>query len=207
MRIGEFSISPAHYNDIPQGILEGDKTILEFGCANGLNQLICNYRDFFIENNRKGNYLGVDLFDYREEYLEIVVGDIRSFDYPDTFDIVLALHVLEHIEFKYWKETIDRLKQYVAPQGYLIIGTPSDEPAGTNEGHIVFNITPDTFFEFLPTAEITKIKKAPAFISDGESFGWALLRYVKRRITRHPYVRRYHRLLVIWRNETRQKTD
>ena len=201
MRVGKFSISPAHYNDIPDDLLQGQKNILEFGCAIGLNQIISRHREFFINNNREGHYLGVDLEPYQEKYLNIIVGDIRDFKTEKKYDVVIALHVLEHIELSYWNETIQRLKSFVAQNGVLLIGTPNEEPDDNDEYHCVFNITVDMLKHYITGADVLKIKKPFAFAEDGASFSWALVRYIKRRITHHPIVRPYHRLLAIWKNE------
>ena len=197
--IGAFQISASHYNDIPKHILQGEKSILEFGCATGLNQLIGDNRSFFIDNNRAGRYLGIDLFQYDEKYLNIEYGDIRTFDTALEYDVVIALHVLEHIEFEEWKHVIPRLCSFVKEGGYLIIGTPDNEPDGMDNGHLVSNITPSTFKGFLADCEVLQIRNKYPFAEDGARFAWALLRYAKRWITRHPYVRPYSRLVVIWK--------
>lgn len=199
MSVGDFSISGMHYDDIPKHIMQGEKSILEFGCANGLNHLISVHREFFIDNNKAGRYLGIDPFRYEEQYLNIELGDIRTFNTDSKYDVVIALHVLEHIEFEEWGRVIPRLCSFVKEGGYLIIGTPKDEPEGANEGHLVSNITPDTFREFLSNYEVLQIRNKYSFAEDGARFAWALLRYAKRWITRHPYVRPYSRLVVLWR--------
>ena len=204
MRVDNYSISGAHYDDIPQHILQGEKTVLEFGCATGLNHLISVHRSFFIENNKSGRYLGIELFEYDEKYLNIEHGDIRTFDTSLQYDIVIALHVLEHIEFEDWEIVIPRLCSFVKEGGYLIIGTPDDEPLGASEGHLVSNITPSTFKEFLTDCEVLQIRNKYPFAEDGARFAWALLRYAKRWITRHPYVRPYSRLVVLWKRESEE---
>lgn len=196
---GNFCISASHYNDIPKHILQGEKSILEFGCATGLNQIIGVHRSFFIENNKAGRYLGIDLGQYDEKYLNIELGDIRTFGTDSKFDVVIALHVLEHIEFEEWTRVIPRLCSFLKNGGWLIIGTPDSEPDGADEAHLVSNITPSTFKEFLTDCEFLQIRNKYPFDEDGARFAWAVLRYVKRWVTRHPYVRPYSRLVVLWR--------
>ena len=203
MRAGMYSISPAHYNDIPDALLQGDKTILEFGCATGINQIISKHRDFFLQNDREGRYLGVDLEPYDEHYLTIEQGDIRHFQTDKTFDVVLALHVLEHIELKHWPRVFDRLMGWVAPDGVLIVGMPNNEPDNSDEYHMVFGITSTMLQHYMPDAEIHEIATPFKFSEDGAPFLWALLRYIKRYVTGHPYVRQSARLLAIWRNGRR----
>lgn len=198
MRVATYSISPAHYNDIPDDILQGEKTVLEFGCASGINLLISRHRDFFIKNNKEGRYLGVDLEPPDDLYLNIQQGDIRDYSTDIEYDVVIALHVLEHIDIKYWAETVDRLKSFVAHNGYLIIGTPNDEPDGTHEGHLVCNITADMLRKYLRGGDVREIKTPFKFNENGAGFAWSLLRYMKRRLTGHAYVRRAGRLLAIW---------
>lgn len=199
-----FSISPAHYNDISIDILQGNKTILEFGPANGLNHLISRHSEFFIKNNKVGRYLGIDLEPYEDRYLTIEQGDIRHFQTDQKFDIVLALHVIEHIELEHWASVLERLCSFVALGGYLILGTPCNEPPNTSEQHLVSRITPATFLDFLPDAEITKVRTKYSFAEDGARFAWALLRFIKRWLTNHPYVRPYGRLLVVWKKENEE---
>ena len=198
----QYSISPAHYNDIPSELLQGKKTILEFGPATGINHLISKHRNFFINNNTDGRYLGVDLMPYEQRYLTIEQGDIRHFRTSQQFDIVIALHVLEHIELVCWPDVLGRLKSWVNPGGHLIIGTPCNEPPHTSELHLVSRITPELVKKFLPDAQVQRIRTKYSFAEDGARFGFALLRYIKRWLTRHPYVRTYGRLIAIWKNET-----
>ena len=197
-----YSISPAHYNDIPCRILSGEKSVLEFGAAAGLNQIISKHHDFFIQSNETGRFLGIDLEPPTKSYLTVQQGDIRDYTTDTKYDVVLALHVLEHIHIKYWPETFDRLKSFVAPRGHLVVGTPHKEPAGLHEGHVVNNITADMLRRYLGGGEVREIKTPFKFNENGAKFWWAVLRAIKRRLTRHHYVRDSGRLLAIWRNET-----
>lgn len=196
-----YSISPAHYDDIPEDLLQGNKTILEFGPATGINHLISRHSEFFIRNNKAGRYLGIDLEPYVDRYLTIEQGDIRHYHTEQQSDVVLALHVLEHIELDLWPDVLQRLCSFVAPGGHLFIGTPHNEPPDTSEQHLVSRISPATFLDLLPDAEVRKVRTKYSFSEDGARFAWALLRYAKRWLTRHPYVRRYGRLLVTWHKE------
>lgn len=196
-----YSISPSHYNDIPDAILQGEKTILEFGPATGINHLISKHRRFFIDNNADGRYLGVEIIPYNEQYLNIIQGDMLEFKTDHKWDIIIALHVLEHVELRHWPRLLKRMKSWLSPYGHLIIGVPHNEPPGMSDLHLVSRITPDLIRNYLPDAKITKVNTKYDFAEDGARFAWALLRYIKRWLTRHPYIRRHARLLVIWRNK------
>lgn len=202
MSYDTYSISPSHYNDIPEELLQGEKKIIEFGPATGLNQLISKHSNFFATNNRIGNYLGIEIESYDDTYLTIEKGDIRTYVTKQKFDVVLALHVLEHIELGCWSEVCERLMSMTAPLGNLIIGVPHNEPENTSKYHLVSRISPEMIISYLPNAQVYSIKTRPNFIEDGASLTWALLRYIKRRITRHPYVRKHARLLAIWKKES-----
>ena len=193
-----YSVSPAHYDDIPDEYLKGDKTVLEFGPASGINQLISRHRDFFIHNNKNNRYLGIELNITEDGFFNIEQGDIRFYQTTKQYDIVIALHVIEHIDLKYWSETIERLKSFVAPDGYLIIGTPNKEPAGLVKDHKVSMIDVDMLRTYLRGAEVHEMKTPPKFNENGANPVWAHARYIKRKLTRHPYVRRSGRLLAIW---------
>ena len=196
-----YSINSEHYDDIPDAILQGEKTILEFGPATGINHLISRHRDFFIDNNNAGRYLGIDIIPYKERYLTIEKGDIRDFETDKRFDIVLALHVLEHIEISDWPHVIEKLTSWVALGGYLIIGTPHKEFQNITGLHLVLRITPETIKQYLPDSEVSFFKTRYHFAEDGARFSWALLRYIWRQLKRHPYVKTTVRILAIWRNE------
>ena len=202
MSAGWYKVYPRHYDDIPDDIMQGAKKILEFGPATGINQLASRHRDFFIENNTAGRYLGIDTKMYEERYLNIEQGDIRTFDTKEQYDIILALHVFEHIDLSHWYPTFRRLRDVVAHGGYLIVGVPCDEPAeeSSNEGHVVFNITRELLAQYLPGAEIREIRNY-RFHEDGARFLWALSRFVRRWLTRHPTVTKRSRLLAVWRTE------
>ena len=193
-----YSFLSRYYDDIPSEILSGRKTVLEFGPAVGISQLMSRHRTFFIENEE--NYLGVETYDYDKFHLPVIKGDIRTYVTDIKYDIVIAMHVLEHIEFHYWKETIGRIKSFLVPGGCLVIGLPYKEPEYRGyTNHKVFDITEETILEFLPDARVTKYKNKIQFAEDGASFIWALFRYIKRRVRCHPSVRRYDRILVIYK--------
>lgn len=145
-----------HYDDIPESLLTGKKTILEFGSSNGLNQLISRHREFFIENNKAGRYTGFDIRNFKDVYLNIKRGDIRTYEPDCRYDLVLALHVLEHISLDLWEKVIQHLRAAVALNGALIIGVPNKEPQPDhkNTNHKVFNITPSMLLEYIPNSEI-----------------------------------------------------
>lgn len=195
-----YRVSTRHYDDIPSGLMQGTKRILEFGSATGINQIASKHRDFFIENNIAGLYRGVDTRMYGEKYLNIEQGDIRSFYTAEKFDVIPAIHVIEHIEIQWWKPTFSRLRYMLADGGCLIIGVPHNEPVEdqTNEEHVVFNITRKLLAHYLPDAEIREIRNY-RFHEDGARFLWAFIRFVKRWLTRHPTVTGRSRLLAVWR--------
>ena len=196
-----------HYDDIPEALLQGEKTILEFGPLNGLNQLISKHRDFFISNNKAGRYLGVDVRRFNETYLNIIHGDIRTFEPKDRYDIVLALHVLEHIDLRYWEGVIQMLISSVIPEGLLIVGVPNKEPRPKHRrtNHKVFNITTKSLRQYFQRSEIVTLSNKFPFSEDGASFVWAVLRHLKRVIVRDPSIRRYNRLLLVWRKESEKE--
>ena len=197
-----YRISPQHYNDVPDDIMQGDLKVLEFGSATGINQLASRHRDFFVRNNAAGRYLGIDTRMYCEQYLNIEQGDIRIFDTGEKFNIVLALHVMEHIEIHHWRRVFAKLGRMLVDGGLLIVGVPCDECAeeASNEEHVVFNITRELLEQYLPGADIREIHNY-RFHEDGARFRWALVRFVKRWLLGHPMVSMIPRLLAVWKKE------
>lgn len=200
-----YRVYPRHYDDIPAEFMRGVKRILEFGPATGINQIASKHRDFFIENDIAGMYRGVDTRIYEEQYLSIEQGDIRSFDTVERYDLILALHVFEHIDIEWWALTFWKLRAMLTSGGHLIVGVPHNEPAEgtTNEEHVVFDITRKLLAQYLPNAEIREIRNY-RFHEDGSRFLWAFVRFVKRWLTRHPSVTGRSRLLAILKKEDKE---
>jgi len=97
--------------------------ILEIGCGSGE---ITSYL------SQKNNVMGIDIFaealDYcREKGLtNLVEGDINQLDitkYYSTFDFILALDVLEHIQDDV--ETMHRAYSMLKPGGYFLVNVPA----------------------------------------------------------------------------------
>jgi SAM-dependent methyltransferase len=113
-----------HYDVIPYKYFCGN--ILDVGSRDGENQQ--NSTNWYLIENAINNnrYLTLDIDE--SPYVNLV-GDI--FDLGPTlihsnsvFDVVMAIHILEHVIVERWPALIGILKDLVAPGGTLIIGTP-----------------------------------------------------------------------------------
>lgn len=190
------------YNAIPKEFIKGK--ILEIGCGNGLSQILSKHSDAF----QPVDYLGVDCIDFEPSYLNMVSGEAVSLDYSKHYyDTLLAVALIEHIDFYLWEDLLEKWKKNLSPGGHIIIITPFKERPdehfnqyservkestarhGIYLGHRVFYITKKTFECFLGKPYYFKrIRQALQFREKGETLLWAVLRFVKRVLTRHPFV-------------------
>ena len=128
---------------------DGQINVLDAGCGFG------QYSYFIAKKFRNSNVLGVDINEERIkesekfareegiENLKFDIADLENLNYEGSFDLILAVDVLEHIEndVKVLKNFYRALKK----DGLLIISTPSslggsdvhsDEDASFIEEHI-----------------------------------------------------------------------
>lgn len=97
--------------------------ILEIGCGSG------EITSYLSKNN---NVMGIDIYHDALEYCRekgltnLLEGDINQLDiskYYGTFDIILALDVLEHIQDDV--ETMHRAYKMLKPGGYFLVNVPA----------------------------------------------------------------------------------
>lgn len=196
-----------HYDNIPSWVF--GNSILDIGCADGRNALISSHRKKFLQAELERNYLGIDVTDYGETHLmPIITLDIRNYDTDRTFDLVLCLHVVEHIPKDEWPALFTKLRSLVSEGGYLIIDVPYNEPTYKSNrlyDHVVFHIKERMLSKFLPDVHFFKYKtkKYPHWKEPNESHLKALVRFIYRIITRHPYrYRRFRNLVAVWKNDS-----
>ena len=72
--------------------------------------------DFLI---RKG--IEVKTFDNNKELFPDYFGDVRKIDITEQFDLILISEVLEHLDFKYFKDILERLSKLTK---YIVISVP-----------------------------------------------------------------------------------
>ena len=88
------------------------KKILEIGKGNG-----------FVSDYLKKSGLDVTTYDFDERLNPDIVGDIRNLDLPEnSFDIVTAFEILEHIPFEDVENVLENIKKIV--RKYVIISLP-----------------------------------------------------------------------------------
>ena len=197
------------------------KNILEIGAREGTPQLQSRHREKFLQVG----YTGIDLVEWEANpKLNIQITDVFHFSAePETFDLILAVAVFEHISFECWEELFKRCRNWVKTGGYLVIIVPDNQLLGeyvngqdyqtalgqlgkwgTNVNiHRVFSITPPVFEYFLPHCRVIRKKYQIKYRDQGESWLWACGRFVKRVLTFHPYVwqgilRKADYLQIIW---------
>lgn len=183
-------LSGVHYDRIPDHCISDAKTIIDIGCMSGLNALLSRHRDYFLEAEQRGDFLGVDLFKYPKQYLgPIEISDIMDFETNKRFDLVLALHIIEHIPKQLWPKLFLKLKGLVASGGYLVIDAPYNEAEGFRSEHVVHLIDEDMLRGVMGDSAIIEVRKERYrhFRDFGESLLRALVRFVWRILTRHRY--------------------
>lgn len=89
--------------------------VLDAGCGEGI--LVDEYR-------RRG--LDIEGLDLNYESAFVRRGDVRSMPFPDaSFDLVLLLDVLEHLEFRDQPRALAEVHRTLRPGGLLALSTPN----------------------------------------------------------------------------------
>ena len=200
------------YDIIPDECFEG--AILDLGCSLGINQLNSRHKERFQKAVSEGRYTGVEAYIPLEPMLPVVRSDIMNYVPDKTFDTILLMDVIEHIQFRDWFVLFPRLKEWLNVGGVIVMTTPYNEDIsdyyyhkGYLSCHVVFNIKNDLILHFLPNAEFHRsfyVQKRLIWRDSGESHVRAFLRFVKRRITKHPHgriLKRRHRLSILWKKD------
>jgi SAM-dependent methyltransferase len=196
------------YNLIPDSLLVEDISILDIGCGSGSGAISSRHNEFFLRASLGGRYVGIDVYPPDKTFLNVIKKDILDTSVLefDQFDLVIALHLVEHIEFTDWPVMFRNVKELVRPGGHVFLAMPYKEKPiryghyrDDAHRHKVFGITPELMYDFLPgaTFEVSK-ERGPSFWEDGASFSWAFMRYFKRRLLRHPLAYPLFNLSITW---------
>ena len=123
--------------------------LLEIGCACG----------FFLDEAKKRGFhtFGLELSKTEVEYakknhLNVVQSDFLSYDFKDTFDVVAAFFVLEHIENI--NLAFEKLTSLIRKNGFLFLATPSTNGPSfkTNIKDWFEHHPKDHFFDYSPNS-------------------------------------------------------
>ena len=120
-------VDTQNINAIPDKWLEDTTSVLDIGCGNGESQVNSIHKNWFLEMDINNMYRGIDLQSIPVIQLTNIYDNIdvtKVFFEDNTFDLILAIHVFEHIPFHEWRDTIKRIFRWLKPDGYLIIGVP-----------------------------------------------------------------------------------
>ena len=217
-----YTYSNTYYYDLlPNNIFRENGTILEMGCGDGNSQVESRHKSHFLG---KG-YIGLDIRSDISPKINIMNADVFDYDTDDKFDTVLAIAVIEHIPFSNWPKLFDKLKTWTKKDGYMGILVPHDERLSDyitsldyehclkhypvlGHGvpcHVVHGITEKVLRHFLPGADVFEVRRKLNFREEGEGLLRPSLRFVKRVLTRHKYIRDWwfrkrYLLVAIWKN-------
>jgi len=189
------------YNIIPEKFLKSP--IFEFGSGEGIRQVECKHKKFFLESD----YLGIDLLEHIRPELNIIQEDILQFKTNRKFTTILSIGTLEHIPLDKWSFVVDKLKNLCVKKGNIVIFVPYKESVNQYmngvEDHLVFGITKEFMLHFFPEAKV-KIIYEEMLRQHGESLIWAIGRWFKRLMMLDlkifKIIPRRVGLLVIWEN-------
>lgn len=207
--------SPSNYNVIPDHILNDDTTILDIGSGNGISQLASKWGSYFQKADDERRYLGIDITDFTHTYLSIEKLDFMKAPIKEkSYDLVIALHFVEHFYLEDWDQLFRKLKSFVSNDGYLLVACPYNQPSSAYDDfdswgghepyrHLTFNIKEQHFEPYLPNAETwIRPKKRYPFWEDGKGWIYANLRYIKRRIVRQHFYEKWE-ICVLWNRSNR----
>ena len=183
-----------HYNDFPDWCIRNAKSILDVGASDGSMAKFSCYGSIFDRVNDAGNYLGLDIQEFDYTYYHIIKQDLRDFKAEREYDLVIASHVIEHIAIERWPRIFTVLFGCVAKGGYLIVAVPWKQRAKgytcdcSVMAHRVFGIDKIMLESFLSGGRYFYSKCGWRHFRDkGEFFPYALLRFIYRALTFHPY--------------------
>ena len=182
------------YNEIPDWSIRNANSVLDVGASDGSMAKFSRYGSIFDRVNDAGDYLGLDIQEFDYSYYNIIKRDLRDFVAVRHYDLVLASHVIEHIELEEWPRIFDELFGCVSKGGYLVVMVPfkQSETGYTCEcspmRHKVFDIDKIMLESFLPGGQYLYSRCGWRHFRDkGEFFPYALFRFVFRALTFHPY--------------------
>lgn len=178
--------------------LKDAEMVLDIGSGDGTTNIHSIHGEWFKRLDAEGRYLGVDAQKFDKTLLTNILDEtnIQDFDTPKTFDCILCLHVLEHVPFEDWGIIFEKIKKWLRPNGYLIVGVPYKQGRKDYKmqypppvGHVTFDITEETFEPYIGGLILrdVEIVVSNTFNGDGANIIWASLRWLKRFLTMHPY--------------------
>lgn len=109
-------------NTIINLIPEDVKSIIDIGCGKGE---IINYLK---NKNNKKKIMGVDISDINKKHIttKFLIGKLPKINVKNkSYDLVLCLEVLEHINSKNYYNSLDEIERIA--KKYIIIGVPYNE--------------------------------------------------------------------------------
>lgn len=211
MTLPDMDSAARRYDELPHRCIRDAKSILDVGSSDGSMAKFSRYGPIFDRVNDAGNYLGLDIQEFEYTYYNIVKRDVRDFIAERNYDLVIASHVIEHIEIEEWPKILTELFGCVAESGYLVINIPFRQREWDYVceceamDHKVYGIDKKMLERFLPGGRyLYSINKWPYFREEGEFLLYAIFRFIYRMVTFHPYSilkgkRHVYQMTGVWR--------
>jgi len=190
----DLTLAARRYGEIPYRCIRDAKSILDVGSSDGSMAKFSHYGPIFDRVNDAGNYLGLDIQEFEHTHYNIIKKDLRDFIAERKYDLVIASHIIEHIEIEEWQSLFRKLFGCVTERGYLVVNVPFRQRKRAcicecaPMDHKVYGIDKKMLERFLPDGRyLYSIGKWRHFKENGEFFLYAVFRLFFRVLTFHPY--------------------
>lgn len=194
MTLPDPTLAALRYGEIPYRCIRDAKSILDVGSSDGSMAKFSCYGPIFDRVNDAGNYLGLDIQEFEHTYYHIIKKDLRDFTAKRKYDLVIASHIIEHIEIEEWQSLFHKLFGCVAEGGYLLVNVPFRQRKRVYNcecepmNHKVYGIDKKLLESFLSGGHYLYSKgKWRHFREKGEFLLYAVFRLFFRVLTSHPY--------------------
>jgi len=180
------------YDVVPRSCYEG--CVLDVGAGDLSAQLYSRHKDIIQEGLKNQTYTPIDL-----------PIDIREYEPSIKFDTILCLLMIAYIPKEDWGDLISNFKNWLRPNGRLVIAEAYNRSKRNtvNSHHRTFDITQDTFSQYLTNATYRIMQSGRRFLPR-QGWGHMLRGLFSRGKYRGIYWRGTKTLFVLWTKKERE---